>query len=460
MTTIWVIDDSPLDVDRARQSLATTYTVETFQDGAEALERLSAGQAPDAMVLDQVMPGVSGLELLRFIRSEKLRTHEIPVLLLTAKGSPEQIVEGLGAGANDYLSKPWAPEELRARIDALLRSAKLLNRAVIAERTVKGLLESLPDALVVFDGAGRITFANAEAERVLVGLASPIMGAHVKQLLPMLAFPSKTGAVAPDLHIGARIYSPSLRVLERDGTSETSLILRDVTERRRADERRLDFYSIIAHDLRSPLSAMVLRAKRVMSGKLGPLDDKLKLEVEKLQGSMGSMANIINDFLDMARLERGGEQRLERTEIELGEVVESAADELRPIAESGGLALQVSKPEGGTPLVGDRTRLRQVVTNLVSNAIKFTPSGGTVTVKIEPSDERVLTSVADTGPGVPESSVSGLFERFHRAPGQTSTEGTGLGLMIVREIVEAHGGNVGVDTRLGHGSRFWFSLPR
>ncbi len=458
MATVWVIDDSPLDAERARQSLASTCEVQVFTDGSEALERLSSGAAPEAMVLDQVMPGVNGLELLRFIRSDLARGPQVPVLLLTAKSAPRQIVEGLEAGANDYLPKPYAPEELRARVDALLRSSSLLRRAVIAESTLKGVLESLPDALIVFDHAGTVTFANAEAERVLGVIRSPLLGSDVKELLPQLAL-GRRGAVAPDVRVGSRIYSPSLRVLARDGRTETSLMLRDVTERRQADDRRLDFYSIIAHDLRSPLSAMRLRTRRITSGRLGAVDDRVRLEIDKLESSMVSMANIISDFLDIARLE-GGTPRLERTELELGEVVDTATEELRPIAEASGLTLEVLVPQQGASLVGDRARLRQVVTNLVSNAIKFTPAGGRVTVLVEPKTAVLRTSVVDTGPGVPEASVSGLFERFHRAPEQAGTQGSGLGLMIVRQIVEAHGGDVGVDTKPGHGSTFWFTLPR
>lgn len=457
MANVWIVDDSALDAQRARQALVQRCQVEVFSDGSAALERLSNGSRPDAMVLDQVMPGVTGLELVRFMRSEKLRMPQVPVLLLTVRGARDEIVAGLEAGANDYLPKPFAGEELRARVDALLRSSELLARALSAENTLTDVLEAMPDAVLALDDGGNVTFANAEAARVFHLTLPGIVGRHLSSLLPSLTLPQGmvVGPVPlPDVRIGDRVFSPSI-----GGSRQTTVVLRDVTTRRQLDERRLDFYSIIAHDLRSPLTAMMLRTKRVMSGRLGAIDPRVGEELGKLNESMKSMADIITDFLDIARLE-GSPSRLERAPLDLREVVETVVEELRPIGESAGLSLELQRPAANTELKGDRARLRQVVANLVGNAVKFTPRGGRVTVIIEDDGQGLRTSVVDTGPGVPAKSVPGLFDRFTRAPEAATKSGTGLGLMIVRQIVEAHGGHVGVDTSPGRGSTFWFTLPR
>ena len=461
MANVWIIDDSALDAQRARLALSDSCAVEVFSDGSSALERLSNGGRPDAMVLDQVMPGVSGIELIEFMRSERLRLPQVPVLLLTAQGASESIVAGLQAGANDYLPKPFSPQELRARVEALLRSGELLHRALTAEAALQSVLESVPDAVLALDSTGKVTFANPEAARVFQVGAAVLVGRELKHLVPALGLSrSAAGSHAPlpDLRIGDRLYSPSLGGGKREGEALT-LVLHDVTERRRLDERRLDFYSIIAHDMRSPLTAMMLRLNRVLSGRMGRMDEPVAAEVQKLESSMKSMADIITDFLDIARLE-GDPDRLERLPVQLSEVVAAVLDELRPIADVSGVALALAPVEGETTTMGDRGRLRQVVVNLVGNAVKFTPSGGKVTVRIESEPSLVRTRVVDTGPGIPESLVPGLFERFTRAPDQEATIGTGLGLMIVRQIVEAHGGQVGVETALGQGSTFWFTLPR
>ena len=139
------------------------YDIEVFQDGANVLERLTSAPPPDVMVLDWVMPGISGPEVCRFLRAQPDDGTPIGILLLTAHRAVEQIVEGLSAGANDYLAKPYEPEELQARVMAQVRARELLERATRAERVNHALLESAPDAMLAIDAEGRVTFANGEA---------------------------------------------------------------------------------------------------------------------------------------------------------------------------------------------------------------------------------------------------------------------------------------------------------
>ena len=164
--SVWVVDDSGLDAERARRVLCTEYTVEVFRDGSAALERLSGGAVPDVMVLDWVMPGVSGVEVVRFMRAGGGPSQKVGVLLLTVQRDTTQIVEGLSAGANDYLSKPYEDEELRARVAALVRTCELVERLELTQAENRRLLETTPDPLLVVDGSGRLTFVNEQAVSV------------------------------------------------------------------------------------------------------------------------------------------------------------------------------------------------------------------------------------------------------------------------------------------------------
>ena len=139
--TVWIVDDSPLDTQRARAVLDREYAVQTFSDGSAMLEHLASHAPPDVLVLDWVMPGVSGIEVCRFLRSGDAATKRLAILLLTMQTRTEQIVEGLDAGANDYLVKPYADPELRARVDALVRWNGLIDRAQKAEARVRELLQ-------------------------------------------------------------------------------------------------------------------------------------------------------------------------------------------------------------------------------------------------------------------------------------------------------------------------------
>jgi CheY-like chemotaxis protein/anti-sigma regulatory factor (Ser/Thr protein kinase) len=172
------------------------------------------------------------------------------------------------------------------------------------------------------------------------------------------------------------------------------------------------------------------------------------------------MVALINDFLDLARLEGAG-YKIEREALDVCTLVRATVDDVRPLAEESQLTLQLELPEGRIEIAGDRRRLAQVLTNLLSNAIKFTPQGGRVLARVRMQVDAVEVSVEDTGRGIAPEALATLFERYTRIiDPQHHVAGTGLGLMIVREIVEAHGGSVSVRSQVGQGSTFVARLPR
>jgi PAS domain S-box-containing protein len=463
---VWIVDDSPLDAERARRVLMEAHEVEVFQDGSAALERLTADPPPDLMVLDWVMPGITGVEVCRFLRSGAYTNAPIAILLLTAHRAVEQIVEGLSAGANDYLPKPYEDEELRARVMSQIRARELLERALDAEDMNRRLLESAPDAMLAVDDSGRLTFANAEACRVLGAARTALLGQPLASLiaeLPELLLQPSHDAyrTLSDVALRGRVFSPTVRLPATPTSSVVTISLRDVTERRQADARRLDFYSMIAHDLRSPLNAMSLRTDLMLNGGHGELTPALTTNIHKIQGSIQSLVVMINDFLEMARFE-GTPIKLEREPVDVGALIDTTMEGFRPLLERGSLDWQrrACDADSDCRVIGDSKRLSQVFTNLLGNAIKFTPAHGKITTSIQLLGASVEVVVEDTGRGVPPQALPTLFDRYTRAAGQgTEVAGSGLGLMIVREIVEAHGGSVGVESRVGVGSRFWVRLP-
>jgi signal transduction histidine kinase len=250
--------------------------------------------------------------------------------------------------------------------------------------------------------------------------------------------------------------SPAIRLLggEND-TFGTTISLRDVTDRRRAEQRRLDFYSMIAHDLRSPMNAITLRAELMLRGKHGDLPSGAIADLRKVQENVHSLIRMINDFLDLARLEATDYKLVQET-LDLSEVASACIDELRPLSEAAGLKIETDWPRQGVPVVGDERRLAQVLSNLLGNAIKFTPPGGKVRIRMLRDKDEATVIVEDTGTGIAPDQLERIFGRYVRGGGNGA--GSGLGLLIVKEIVEAHGGTVGVDSTVGEGSRFWFRL--
>ncbi|MFL5293821.1 MAG: ATP-binding protein [Myxococcales bacterium] len=463
--TVFVVDDSALDRERACKVLEGEYAVEAFADGSSVLERLAAGPAPDAVVLDWVMPGVSGIEVCRFLRSQR-GMHEVGILLLTVyQRSPDQVVSGLEAGANDYVLKPFAEQELRARVGALVRTKTLIERAEKAEARVRKLLDYTPDALFAIDAQARFTYVNPEVERILDARAADLVGRPVSEVLPELplqsvsAGPGEALFPLPDLRIRDSVYSPSIRILPGDDAASTTVSLRDVTAQRHAEARRLDFYSMIAHDLRSPLQAILMRLELINRGARGVLPAELLNDVRHIDGSTRALVTMINDFLDLARLEGTG-KKIDQVSLDLAALVDRSVEELKPLAQAHHLSVRVEKPDGPALASGDQRRLLQVVANLLGNAIKFTPPHGSIVVRVSIGESFIETAVQDSGPGIEAALLPTLFDRFTRGPEAKGIPGSGLGLMIAREIVEAHGGTIGVNSQPGHGSVFWFRLPR
>ena len=463
--SVWVVDDSPLDVERARRVLEGRYAVEVFSDGSAMLERLAGHVPPEVLVLDWVMPGISGIEVCHFLRTGEGQRPELAILLLTMQTQTQDIVEGLAAGANDYLVKPFADPELLARVDALVRWNGLLERAQKAEASVLQLLEHAPDPLFSVDGQHRITYANGEAERAIGDDAQTLLGRSLSDVLPTLRLDQipdalRTSLPLPDVEVRGQIFSPTIRSLPSDRHAGLTIGLRDVTARRLKESRRLDFYSMIAHDLRSPLSAMLMRTDLMLRGRRGVLSAEVIADLRKMDGHMRNLVALINDFLDFARLEEAS-HKMERSPVDLASLMTEIVDEFRPLVENTRQQIQLETSGEPAVVLGDRRRLQQVVTNLVANAIKFTPAGGNIIVRAHTRADRWCeVMVEDDGPGIPPKILPTLFQRYTRAPhSPADAGGTGLGLLIVREIVEAHGGTVGVDSTVGTGSRFWFRVP-
>ncbi|MES2525601.1 MAG: ATP-binding protein [Bdellovibrionota bacterium] len=463
--TIWIVDDSPTDTLRVSKVLSAEYNLEILNDGAIALEKLTSGNLPDLLILDWMMPGISGIEVCRYIRSLGNEFVELPIILLTAQhGSPE-VVEAFRSGANDYISKPFVDEELVARVSAQISTQGLRNRVSRTEKDLKSLLINAPDPIVAVDALGKITFLNDEAAKLFGGPHLSFLGKSLMEQVPEItARHIGLGNMepllpVPEVKIGDRIFSPSIRLLPSDDAAYTTISLRDVTARKKIESRRLDFYSIIAHDLRTPITSVLLRLQMVFRGKYGILPSGLLEDLRRTELSLKSQVVMINDFLELAKLEDMS-YRIERKPVDLKALVTSIVQDFEPLIDKKKLSLKVEALN--SPIVqGDYQRLSQVVANLLGNAVKFTPDEGKITISIRSADSHAELYIQDTGHGIAQNEIEHLFDRFTRTHNSAAfATGTGLGLMIVREIIEAHGGSVGVESQVGIGSKFWVWLPQ
>jgi two-component system phosphate regulon sensor histidine kinase PhoR len=237
----------------------------------------------------------------------------------------------------------------------------------------------------------------------------------------------------------------------------TIVTLRDVTELRRLESVRREFVANVSHELRTPL-ASIRAVVETLEG--GAIDDPEVAGdfLHRIVGEVDRLAALVDDLLDLARLE-SGRVHLTLDVLDPLDLLSRAAERLRPQTERARLNLVIDVPPDLPPVLADRARIEQVLLNLVHNAIKFTPAGGSITVRGRVEDDMLVANVIDTGAGIPEVDLPRLFERFYKADKARRSEGTGLGLAIAKHIVQTHNGTISVESALGVGSTFTFTLP-
>jgi signal transduction histidine kinase len=239
-------------------------------------------------------------------------------------------------------------------------------------------------------------------------------------------------------------------------------------ELRRIDSMKSEFVSIASHELRTPLAAIKNAVQLILKGTTGKINENQAKFLSMAERNINRLTNILNDLLNLSRIESGRiELKFENTGLK--GIIEQTASSLRPHADGKSIQIDAEISEQLPPVYGDPEKIEQILTNLIGNAVKFTPDGGRILITAQPlsHDEkggygnRVAVSVKDTGIGIPSEHLDAIFEKFHQVEGslQRSVSGTGLGLAITKGLVEAHQGKIWVESEVGKGSTFTFTLP-
>jgi two-component system phosphate regulon sensor histidine kinase PhoR len=256
-----------------------------------------------------------------------------------------------------------------------------------------------------------------------------------------------------------RTFAVSVTPLPGNPCPGVVAVLYDLTELRRLETLRQEFVANVSHELKTPLSSIKAYAETLKEGALYDPNNNLRF-VQRIEEQADRLQELILDVISLARIE-SGQQRYEATEVVIDQVVQECLDSRREYAATKQVSLAVHPSETPTPIRIDVKALRQILDNLIDNAIKYTPAGGAVTVQWHAQDESVLLEVVDTGIGIAPDEQLRIFERFYRVDRARSRElgGTGLGLSIVKHLVQFCNGTVGVRSQLGQGSTFWLRLP-
>jgi two-component system phosphate regulon sensor histidine kinase PhoR len=353
-------------------------------------------------------------------------------------------------------------QELAPQAAVCLENADLYTAAETERKKLAAILAGTTDAIIAVDTSSRVLLLNRAAER-----AFRVAAAHVlnRPLGERIAHVALNELFARALSCGEAVSGELTTDDERARYGSISpisdvgwvAVLQDITYLKELDRMKSEFVSTVSHDLRSPLTTV--RGYADLVGILGPVTEQQREALEKIRRATVQMNELIGDLLDLGKIEAGIDMQMEP--CPLSEIVAEIADSLAPNATLHGLDLQVViAPE--LPMVqGNAGRMRQVVANLVGNAIKYTPQGGKIQVALARKGSEIVLSVSDTGIGIAPEDQEQLFQRFFRVrtPETEHIPGTGLGLAIVRSIVEMHGGRIAVESAPGKGSTFTVALP-
>lgn len=490
--TVLVVDDNPATCYATARSLraAGLLTIEAGT-GQQALD-MSLGNI-SALVLDVHLPDIGGFEVCRMIRQRE-KTTSLPIVHLSAAFVADtDKVAGLNAGADAYLTHPAEPAMLVATIQALVRARLAEDRVHQSEAKFRTIYEQAQSGIALVDDDGRFQDANPAMLEMLARSTDEVLGHLISDFAApgYEEFISRSVRAANDVSPlwreefvlldgrGKHLYvewtmsagiTGELRVAAVANVSnrieleaERKLLLEREQAARANAERysrtKDDFVAVLSHELRNPLSAIMMNLHLLL--RKAPPPEYVK-SLEAIKRNANTQARIISDILDVSRI-NSGKLNLEREWVEPSALIYSSLDSMRALIEKKALVLTVDVQTHDQQAFVDAARLQQIFWNILNNAVKFSNDGDPLEVSLVTADGNLYFTVRDHGAGIEANFLSRIFERFTQAavPGSRSHGGLGLGMSIVKHLVDLHQGSISIDSEgLGRGTTVSVSLPQ
>jgi PAS domain S-box-containing protein len=478
------------------------YATVRAHDGVEALDCL-AREPFDLVLLDIKMPRLNGLQVLERAQSD---FPDVAIVMMTAHGNESIAVEAIKKGAADYIAKPFSSDDAVKKVDraiafnrSRIENLRLQEELAREQQKVAAILEGMTDLLIAVDADGLVMTVNRRAEEELCLTRAEIIGRPAPELLkadiPPERLPGmvalKTAEPCHDITYNLNLRGREVAVLssaaplkDKNGELLGSVeIIRDITALRDLEQEKEDFVSMLSHDLKSPITAIVGSLDLVREGRIGPVNPDQQEFLESAVESCAEMVEMIDTLLDVYKFEAGKMKMLFKPD-DPNSLLQKILGRYEPVASRAQISLQLEVSENLPQVAFDRTTMTRLLANLLSNAFKFTAEGGTVVIRSEmlvsplavlsrfpeglypendlPSDGSFLMiTVKDSGIGIPSDALTTIFDRFAQAKNRRKgkTRGTGLGLAFCRKVMDAHHGYLWVESVEGLGSIFGLLVP-
>ncbi len=485
MQTVLVVDDERVIREGCRRLLMPEgFEVLTAENGREALDLLLT-QTPDVILCDLLMPVMGAFEVIEEVR---VKYPDLPLIVITGHGTVATAVEAMRKGAYDFITKPFAADHLILIIKRALEKRAL---ELCARQLQETQVQNLYDLSVEKSRIRTIT--NCMADGVLVTNRSLEIVLHNPALMRLFEFPAslqepsalpediaadglekdlraivdscweEAGQISREFCRGGKyIHAVSAPIPGVDNqVVGTVTLLKDVTIYKQLNEMKSNFVQLVSHELRSPLASIKQLMAVVLDGMAGELGDKQKELLERSQLKIQDLLDLIADLLDVTKIE-SGQWSQQHVPVNLAEVLGHIIELIKPRAEGQNISLRLKIPKDIPIIEADPRGMEELFSNLISNAVNYSPDGGEIIVSLISSGNFAEVLVNDTGIGIEPEEISKIFDKFYRIKDQRtrSVRGSGLGLAIVKGIVESHHGSVEVDSKRGLGTTFRVLLPK
>lgn len=480
-----------------------------YNDPKEALEYLKL-ESPDLIISDFLMPEMNGLE---FLKEAKKLYPETSMILLTAYADKENAIKTINEiGVYKYIEKPWDNDDLIMNIRNGIERSHLLadlrdkieklevaqaelkkysqhleelvqertKELVLANDKLSGIINYCADGIIIINKKGHIEQVNPACEN-LTGLSSETLCTMAIQEIAYSDNPQMNKAPKSEVQSSILgLAEEQSEFLLRDLYIRNSLsgeyipaeinfaslsdgerfvgVIRNFTAQKETERLRDDFIATLTHDLRTPLTAAIQTLNFFLDGSLGAINDQQRVMLTTMVKSNEDLLGLVNALLEVYRFE-SGKLNLCKTVFDINSLLRQCYEELSPLAKKKDINLNVHADFKEEILINaDRAEIKRVMMNLCGNALNYTDKSGTIDIFIKLQNGDLIFSVADNGNGIPKEDIPHLFKRFSQGTTKKRSTGTGLGLYLSRQIIEAHGGKIWVESKINKGSEFSFIL--